>query len=100
MPLKSLENLLSSGEKGSLGDLVRRAQDMGELARCLQQALAEDEAASIRAANIRDDGTLVVLVSSSAWAARLRFETDKLLEAARDAGVKAEVCKIRVSENS
>ncbi len=99
MPLKSLENLLSSGEKGSLGDLVRRAEDMGVLASRLQDALGGDEGASIRAANVRDDGTLVVLVSSSAWAARLRFETDTLLEAARKAGVRAEACKIRVSQD-
>lgn len=99
MPLKSIENLLNDRDGGGLGDLVRHAREMGGLARSLQAALGGDAGASIRAANVRDDGTLVVLVCSSAWAARLRFETDKLMAAARDAGVVAASCKIRVSQD-
>lgn len=100
MPLKSLENLLEQGSSGELGSLVKRAREMDSLVRALQQALDDDAGASIRAANIREDATLVVLVSSSAWAARLRFETDALLDAARKTGVEAEACKIRVSQDS
>jgi hypothetical protein len=100
MPLKSLENLLDQGDGGDLGRLVRRAREMDSLVQSLQQALGGDAGASISAANLRDDGTLVVLSSSSAWAARLRFETETLLEAARNAGVKADACKIRVSSKS
>jgi hypothetical protein len=99
MPLKSLENLLDQDEKGSLGDLVRRAREMDGLVQKLQQCVAPGEGASIRAANVRDDGTLVVLVSSPAWAARLRFESDKLLAAAHEAGSPATTCKIRVSQD-
>lgn len=99
MPLKSLENLLDQDEKGDLGDLVRRAREMDGLVQKLQHCVSPDEGASIRAANLRDDGTLVVLVSSPAWAARLRFETDKLLTAAQDAGSPATACKVRVSQD-
>jgi hypothetical protein len=99
MPLKSLENLLEHGESGELGNLVKRAREMDSLVHALQQALGGDEGASISAANMRDDGTLVVLVSSPAWAARLRFEHDRLLAAARAAGAAPSACKIRVNRN-
>lgn len=100
MPLKSLENLLEQGGTGELGGLVRRAREMDSLVNALHEALGGDAGASIRAANVRDDGTLIVLVSTSAWAARLRFETDTMLEAARSVGVKAQACKIRVSQDT
>lgn len=98
MTAKSLENLLNSNADGQLGDLVRRAHDMGELVTALQQALPDDMKDFVRAANIRDDGELVVFVTSPAWAARLRFETDTLLDAARGTGASVTSCKIRVSQ--
>ena len=51
------------------------------------------------AANIRDDGTLVVLASSSAWAARLRFESERLMAAARGSGKTVLSCSVRVGRN-
>ena len=71
---------------------------MGDLVLRLQRSVGGDEGASIRAANVREDGTLVVLASSPAWAARLRFESDKLLAAARDGGASVTDCKVRVSQ--
>ena len=56
-------------------------------------------AAAIVAANVRDDGALIVIAASSAWANRLRFETEALLEAARSVGVNAHTCRIRVSQS-
>ena len=97
MPLKSLENLLNPGDSGGLSELVRHAREMSDLAGNLQQSLGGEEGANIRAANVRDDGTLVVLASSPAWAARLRFESDRLLAAAREAGADVSACKVRVS---
>ena len=99
MPMKRLENLLNPNDDGNLGDIIRHAQDMGELVRVLQKKIPEDMASSIRAANIRDDGGLVVLVSSPAWAAKLRFEADTLIAAARTAGADVTSCKVRVSRN-
>jgi len=100
MPVKSLENLLNPNDDGGLGDIVRHARDMGELVHTLQQALPDDIAMSIRAANIRDDGELVVLASTPAWAAKLRFEADTLIAAARQNGANITSCKVRVSRNS
>ena len=99
MPAKSLENLLNTNIDGDLGNIVRRAQDMGELASALAHALPPGEGASILAANVRDDGELVVLCRSSAWASRLRFSEDVLLEAARSHGIEASRCSVRVARN-
>ena len=97
MPAKSLENLLNPNDDGQLGDIVKRAQGMGELVHQLQQVLPDDLKDCVRAANIRDDGELVVLASSSAWAAKLRFEADRLIEAAGKTGANVTSCKVRVS---
>ena len=97
MTTKPIGNLLNPNSDGGLGDIVRRAKQMGELTSVLAAALPEDHAAAVVAANVRDDGALVVIVTSSAWANRLRYETDTLLDAARAAGVDADTCTIRVS---
>ena len=97
MPAKRLENLLNPSNDGELGEIIRHARDMGELVHTLQMSLPPDQAGSIVAANIREDGELVVLAASSAWASRLRFETDALIEAARQTGASVESCTVRVS---
>jgi hypothetical protein len=51
-------------------------------------------------ANVRDDGELVVLASSPAWAAKLRFEADSLMAAARQSGANVTSFKVRVSRES
>ena len=100
MSIKSIENLLNPNDDGGLGDLVRHARDMGELVHTLQQALPEDMTTSICAANIRDDGELVVLASTPAWAAKLRFEANTLIKAARQSGAEITSCKVRVSRDT
>ncbi|MDH4125242.1 MAG: DUF721 domain-containing protein [Gammaproteobacteria bacterium] len=99
MSEKRLEKLLNSSNSGGLGDIVQHAREMGNLVRTLQQALPDDQATAISAANIRADGTLVVLASSSAWAARLRFETERLIAAARSTGKTVLACSVRVGRN-
>ena len=96
MTVKSLENLLNPNDDGELGDIIRHARDMGELVQILQQSLSEDEQGSVLAANVRDDGELVVLTSSSAWAAKLRFEADALIAAAVSSGAQVTYCTVRV----
>ncbi|MDJ0813107.1 MAG: DUF721 domain-containing protein [Woeseiaceae bacterium] len=96
MSVKSLENLLNPNDNGGLGDIVRHARDMGELVSALQQALPGEIAQQVLAANIRDDGQLVVLTSSPAWAAKLRFEADTLMAAARQSSAEVTSCKVRV----
>ena len=96
MPIKRLENLLNANDNGDLGDIVQHARNMDALLQVLQKALPEDHATSIAAANIRDDGQLVILAKSSAWASRLRFETEALIEAARATGADVKSCTVRV----
>ncbi len=97
MPIKRLGNLLNANDNGDLGDIVQHARNMDALLQVLQNALPEDHATSIAAANIRDDGQLVILAKSSAWASRLRFETEALIEAARTTGADVMSCTVRVT---
>ena len=69
---------------------------MDDLAVCLRSALADKAAEAIVAANMRDGGELVVVCRSSAWAARLRFESERLVKAARSHGHPATHCRVRV----
>ena len=98
MSTKSLENLLKPNKDGGLGDVIRRAKEMGELATALSSALPADLADGIVAANIRDGSELVVICRSSAWAARLRFETESILDAARKTGADVSSCTVKVSQ--
>jgi hypothetical protein len=97
MTAKRLENLLNPSKNGDLGSIVQRAQEMGALTAALARAIGPEEGASIVAANVREDGELVVLVRSPAWASRLRFVADILLEAARAQGLESDRCTIRVA---
>ena len=98
MPAEKLKNLLNINDNGDLGTVVQRAREMCELTETLSKAIPDTDQGAIVAANVRDDGELVVICASSAWAARLRYETEVLLEAARAAGVEATVCRVRVSQ--
>jgi len=99
MTISKLKNLLNPINDGDLGDLINRARRMGELTDVLSNALPESDRSAIVAANVREDGELVVICASSAWASRLRYETEVLLAAAKKAGVTAHTCRIRVSQN-
>jgi hypothetical protein len=99
MAENELKNLLSSCSDGDLASVIRRARELGELTDALSRALPEDCAGAVVAANLREDGNLVVIAASSAWASRLRYEADTLLEAARDAGLNPVACRVRVSQS-
>ena len=98
MTTNKLENLLKPSNDGGLGDVIERAQRMGELTGILSKALPESDRGAIVAANLREDGELVIICASSAWASRLRYETEILLKAAKDAGISAQTCRVRVSQ--
>ena len=96
MSLKKIDKLLNSKGGNALEDLVQHAQDMDDLALRVRLSLDGDMRDSIAAANLRDDGELVVVCRSSAWAARLRFESERLMQAARDGGYSVTGCRVRV----
>ena len=96
---KTLKDLLNPCSGGELGDIVRRARKLGELTTILCASLPEEYAGAIVAANFRENGDLVVIAASSAWASRLRYETDTLIAAARRSGLEPNACRIRVSQS-
>lgn len=100
MTLKRIDKLLNSKGDNALENLVHRAQDMDDLAATLRQALTDMAPEQILAANLRENGELVVVCGSSAWAARVRFESDRLIRAARRGGYAAETCRIRVGRQT
>jgi hypothetical protein len=100
MPIIRLEKLLKSGSGSALDDMVQAAQYMDELTSMLQQDLDPDLAVNLRAASLRDDGELVLIASSSAWASKIRFEAEKLMEVVRRSGKDVASCRVVVSKHS
>src|SRR5690606_6348775 len=98
MSIVKLDKLLQPGSDDPLKKLVQRSRNMSDLAQILRAALPSDVAPHLLAANLRDDGELVLICSSSSWAARLRFESESLLKAARQANLNATACSVKVSK--
>jgi hypothetical protein len=67
--------LLGSGALGALADRARERRSTTESVR---QRLPAAEAEQLIAAHFEDDGTLVLAMSSSAWAARVRYRAEEL----------------------
>jgi hypothetical protein len=97
MAITKLENLLKSHENKGLDKIIQRAQNMDSLTSSLQAALPADLGINLLAANVREDGQLVLVCSSPAWASRLRFEADQLVEVARKSGVSVSGCTVKVT---
>ena len=95
-----LEKLLKTGAGGALDKIIRRAQNMDELTAMQRAELPEDAAQNLLGANLRENGELVLVASSSAWASRLRFEADKLTIAAGKAGLTVSSCKVSVRQET
>ncbi|NOX69305.1 MAG: DUF721 domain-containing protein [Gammaproteobacteria bacterium] len=100
MSIIRLDKLLNSGTTDTLGKIIRRAQDLDDLTTRLRDELGADTALALLAANVRDDGELVVVASSSAWAAKLRFEGESLMQAARDSGLSVTSFRVRVGSGT
>jgi len=99
MASDELKNLLNPSNGGELADIGRRAREMGELTHVLSKGLPSDYTGAIVAANLREDGDLIIIAASSAWASRLRYETEVLLATARNAGLSPTACRIRVTQS-
>jgi len=96
MAITKLENLLNSHKNNGLDKIIQRAQNMDSLTSSLQAILPADLAANLVAANVREDGNLVLVCSSPAWASRLRFEAEQLTETARKQGMKVSGYTVKV----
>ena len=96
MPIIRLDKLLDSSSSDTLGKIIQRAQDLDDLTTLLRAELDPDTALSLLAANVRHDGELVLVASSSAWSAKLRFEGEKLMQAARTGGTSVTTFRVRV----
>ncbi len=97
MPAKRVDSLLESALGGTFGEIAERADRMDKLSAALKKSVDEDLAGGIHSANLRDDGTLVVLCTNAAYAARLRFETETL---SRAAGERVTRVTVRVARES
>jgi len=97
MSIIHLEKLLKTGSGGALEEIVQHAQNMDQLTAAMRSVLPEEAQSQLLAANLRENGELVLICSSSSWAARLRFESEQLIEAARLTGADVNKCKVKVS---
>ena len=95
--MKSLDDLLKANKDKGLAEVIEHARDMGDLVQILQEALPAEQRGAVSAANLRDDGELIVLAATSAWASRLRFETDALIAAVSRSGRQVSSCSVRVA---
>jgi hypothetical protein len=93
---KSLSELIFR-PGSALNELARQAEATVDLAAALRGAIAPALAAELRSASLHDDGTLVVMVTSSAWAARLRFEGEALLGRCRECHPATTRLEVRVA---
>ncbi len=96
MPSKHIGDLLNPNNNRELSKALKRSEAIGQLTEALAAALPPDLGAAILAASVDDDGVLSIKASSSAWASRLRFETDQLQGVARRAGHTVTGVRVRV----
>ncbi len=99
MPIIRLDKLLKSGNGSVLGNVVQNAQYMDELTTLLHKEMDPDLAANLRAAALREGGELVLIASSSAWASKIRFEAENIMEIARRCGKRVSSCRVSVSKH-
>ena len=97
MPVTKLEDLLKQDAASGLQKIIQTAQNMDSLTGALRAARPREVTEHIVAANVRADGELVIICSSSAWASRVRFESESLLEVARGAGFPARSMRVTVT---
>jgi hypothetical protein len=97
MSIIRLDKLLKSGPNENLGRIIRRAREMDDLTTRLRAELEPETAQMLLAANVRDSGELVLVASTSAWAAKIRFEGERLMQAASVGDITVTSCRVRVA---
>ena len=73
-PLSLLELL----ETGSLANLAAEAHRREKLTAQIRALLPVEEAAHLVTASLTENGELLLMMDSSAWAARVRYRADEL----------------------
>ena len=99
MSITRLDKLLKSGPDNRLDRIIQRAQDIDALTSALKAELPAEIAENLLSANVHENGELILVCSTSAWASRLRFESNELIAAANKAGHSAKACKVTVGHN-
>lgn len=97
MALISLDKVLKAASVRGLPDLLRQTRRVTDLTDALRSVLPAETQAALVAGNVREPDELVVVCSSPSWAARLRFESETLLGAARAAGARVSRVTVRVA---
>ena len=100
MSIIRLEKLLKIDSGNALKKIIRRAQDMDDLTTILRTIIPNEARSHLLAVNLRENGELVLICSSPSWAARLRFESEQLIQAVRMTGADVSSCKVRVSSST
>jgi hypothetical protein len=65
-------------ETGALADLATEARRRQGLTARIRALLPADEAAHLVVASLTESGELLLMMDSSAWAARVRYRADEL----------------------
>lgn len=79
--------------------IIQTAADMQLLTSALKDAVTQEIAEHLIAANVRENGELVIICTSSAWASRLRFESKILISTAKNSGFDASEMRVTVTQN-
>ena len=93
---KSLADLIGSADTG-FGQLADAARLRADLSDFLRNSMDPELAGGFVHCNIHDDGSLIVVATSSAWAARLRFSTQQLADLCKERGLEITSVKVRVA---
>ncbi|MBJ90205.1 MAG: hypothetical protein CMO98_10125 [Woeseia sp.] len=99
MKEKNLKNLINSKSSNELEKIIQAAADMQLLTTALKDVVTQEISEHLVAANVRDNGELVVICTSSAWASRLRFESKTLISTAQNSGFDASTVRVTVTQN-
>ena len=97
--LKSLSELISRGNS-PLSKLAQEARSRLEFADYIRAGLPADLAAEMVSCSLDSERALVIRATNSAWAARLRFESERLLALCRERHPGTRSVKVKVSRNT
>jgi len=95
---KSLSQLISLRDS-PLGQLANEARSRLELVDHIRTGLPSDLSSEMTGCSLDAEKILVVRASNPAWATRLRFESERLLELCRERHPETRSVKVKVSRH-